>query len=105
MDQRHLAREALDSLGCGIAKIAEPEKMLGRNAVGMGRHMAVEDMDVAAGKALAQMIVTAAVAKPELHDRSAMQARLHRRPVETAAQRLQTPDRAIQPAGGGGTHG
>src|ERR1700722_2124873 len=104
MDQHHLARETLECLGCGIAEIAEPEKMLWRDAVGMGRHMPIEDMDVAAGKPLAQMIVTAAIPEPKFHDRPARGARLHGSPVETAAQRLQAPDRAIQPARGGGTH-
>src|SRR5262249_36221401 len=104
MDQRHLARKTLHRLRCRGAEIAQPEEVLRGNAVRMSCDLAIEDMNLAAGQTLAQVIVAAAIAEAEFHDRAAMLFCLHDGPVEAAAQRFQTPDRAVEPAGGGRTH-
>ena len=62
------------------------------------RELAVEHVDVAAGQALAQMVVGPPVAEAELEDRARRQRARPRRPVETGALGLEAADEGIEPA-------
>src|SRR6266403_5317125 len=104
MDQRDLAGEALNRRRRRGAEIAQPQAIGRRNAIGMGSHMAIEDMDVAAGQALAQVVVAAPVAQPELHHRAGTAEGLGRGPIQADAQGHQPGDRAVEPAGWGRIH-
>jgi len=81
-----------DRLGQGVAEIAEEDAVLGRDAIGMRRDLAVEDIDVAAGQPVAQVIVRAAVAEAELQDVSRKIGDQLRRVIEAGALRLQAAD-------------
>jgi len=58
----------------------------------MRRDLAVEDIDVAAGQPVAQVIVRAAVAEAELQDVSRKIGDQLRRVIEAGALRLQAAD-------------
>jgi SAM-dependent methyltransferase len=61
-----------------LARLAQEQPVVRRDAVGMGRHLAFEDVDVAAGKEIAQMIVGAAVAEADLEAAAAHAHRILR---------------------------
>jgi hypothetical protein len=70
VDQRRRRAELVRRAPERVARLAEEQAVGGRDAVGMGRHLALEDMDVAAGKEIAQMVVGPAVAEADLEDRA-----------------------------------
>src|SRR5262249_58984487 len=68
------------------------------DAVGMRLHRTLEDEDLAVRQVLAQMVVAAAVAKPELQNGPRQARDLAHRPVETGALDHQATDHAVESA-------
>ena len=73
----------------------------------MRRHLAFEDVDVAAGEEVAQMIVGAAVAQPDLEDRTIQPVDRGLQEVQAVALRLHARDETVEtahacPSGGPG---
>jgi len=70
--------------------------------VGIGRstrvgvHLPVEDEDLARAEALAQMVVGASVAEPELEDRPLGHVARPRGEIDAGALRFQAPDEAVE---------
>jgi hypothetical protein len=70
MDQRRRGAQRPRGARQCLARLAQEQAILRRDAVGMGRHLALEDVDVARREEITQMIVGAAVAQPDLEDRA-----------------------------------
>ena len=69
VDQRRRRAEPARGARDRLVGVAEEQPVVGRDAVGMGRHLALEDVDVAPGEEVAQVVVGAAVAQADLEDR------------------------------------
>ena len=96
--QRHTAAEALGGRGQRVVKIAAIEVGLVGNAIGMGRHLALEDEDLALRERFAQVIVGPAVAEAELEDRAGQIPDHLGRQVQAGALRLEAPDVDVETA-------
>ena len=97
MSESHPACEPSARRRQGLAHVTEQQELARRNAAGMGREMTLADKDVALGKELAQMIVGAAVAEPELENRAVKLAHQLCRKIETDSLRLEPADEAVEP--------
>jgi len=64
----------------------------------MGRHLALEDVDVAAGKEIAQMVVGAAVAQADFEDRARQGVDLGLQEIQAVALRLHARDETVEAA-------
>src|SRR4029077_4371941 len=80
--------------------LAQEQAVVRRDAVGVGCHLALEDIDVAAGKEIAQMVVGAPVAEADFKEgaRQGVDGRLQE--IEAVALRLHARDEAVEPAHG-----
>ena len=83
-----------------LAGLAQEQTIVGRDAVGVGRHLAFEDVDVATGKEIAQVIVGAAVAQADLEDRSRQLTHLVGQKIQAIALRFHARDEAVEAAHG-----
>src|SRR5690606_39510202 len=69
-----------------------------RDAIGMRFHMAIENVNIAVLHQLAQVIIGAAIAKPEFDDAAGRAADDGCGIIETVALRTHAPDKAVKPA-------
>src|SRR3546814_13791122 len=69
-----------------------------RNAIGGRCDRAIEDIDLAIGAGLPEVVVRAAVAEAELEDGAGQVAHEPHRKAETVALCLQAPQGAVEPA-------
>ena len=86
--------------GKGGAKIAQPEKLRGRNAVGVRGDVAVKNLTRAVRKTDSQMVIGPAVAQAQLQNRPGQPAQISGCSVNTRALRLHAADKGIKTAHG-----
>jgi len=98
MSERHPACKPLAGRLQGIAHVAQEEEFGGRYATGMSSNMTFANINLPIRKALAQVVISAAVAKPELEDISFQLLDQTRRQIEAGTLGLQAADKAVKPA-------
>ena len=84
--------------GLLAARLAQEKPVVGRHAVGMGGDLALEDIDVAAGKEIAQMVVGAAIAQAHFEDRATELVDCGLEKIQAVALRLHACDETVEAA-------
>ena len=94
MDERHPAGKSGQGGRRGFPEIPKQQAIGGRDRVGMGGHLALEDVDRPFRQTETQMVVAAPVPQAKLHDRARQPGDQARRQVEAGPLGLQPPDEA-----------
>src|SRR5882757_4548099 len=101
VDQRRAGAQLLRGSGNRFARFAQEQSIVGRDALGMRRHLALEHIDVAAGKEIAQMIVGPSIAQSNFEDRPGQGVDGRLQEIQTIALRLHARDEAVEPTHSG----